>query len=96
MLMRVILQIVINSALGFDTFLVMRHGVRATSVKQGRNRLGCYYCNDIVAPGDVSTIPFSIRPSPGLHRCSERRLHSLGPRFVQRCCSDDRHVVPDG
>lgn len=41
-----------NAALGFDTFLVMRHGARA-SLSKG-TRLGCYYCNDIVAPADVS------------------------------------------
>ncbi|KAG2204980.1 hypothetical protein INT47_002604 [Mucor saturninus] len=41
-------KMVINSALGFDTYLVMRHG---TSV----NGLGCYFCNDIVAPNDSLT-----------------------------------------
>ena len=44
-------KIVLNAALGFDTFLVMRHGARSTEAK--RQRLGCYYCNDIVAPADV-------------------------------------------
>ncbi|TEB27722.1 E1-like protein-activating [Coprinellus micaceus] len=48
-------KIVINAALGFDTFLVMRHGVRAKNLKEGAQRLGCYYCNDIVAPGDSLT-----------------------------------------
>ncbi|TFK21522.1 E1-like protein-activating [Coprinopsis marcescibilis] len=48
-------KIVINAALGFDTFLVMRHGVRARDVKEGGRRLGCYYCNDIVAPSDSLT-----------------------------------------
>lgn len=37
---------VLNAALGFDTYLVMRHGAR-------NSKLGCYYCNDIVAPADV-------------------------------------------
>ena len=37
-----------NAALGFDTFLVMRHGARRELAKGAR--LGCYYCNDIVAP----------------------------------------------
>ncbi|TIB02104.1 hypothetical protein E3P96_02235 [Wallemia ichthyophaga] len=36
---------VINAALGFDSYLVMRHGTPV-------NKLGCYYCNDIVAPTD--------------------------------------------
>ncbi|CUM62912.1 uncharacterized protein PRCAT00000472001 [Priceomyces carsonii] len=38
---------VINAALGFDGFLVMRHG----TLRQ-HERLGCYYCNDVVAPND--------------------------------------------
>ena len=44
-------KIVINAALGFDSYLVMRHG--ASPDTPGK-RLGCYYCNDIVAPTDVS------------------------------------------
>ncbi|KAG2347636.1 E1-like protein-activating [Suillus weaverae] len=46
-------KIVLNAALGFDTYLVMRHGARASSTTG--NRLGCYYCNDIVAPADSLT-----------------------------------------
>ncbi|KAG8876401.1 Autophagy protein 7 [Tulasnella sp. 331] len=46
-------KIVINCALGFDTYLVMRHGARETiAAGSGTARLGCYYCNDIVAPAD--------------------------------------------
>lgn len=45
-------KIVINAALGFDTYLVMRHG-GAPGSGDGK-RLGCYYCNDVVAPMDVS------------------------------------------
>lgn len=53
-------KLVINAALGFDTFLVMRHGAgpptnEATQEKEGEaRRLGCYFCNDVVAPTDVS------------------------------------------
>ncbi|KAI9875715.1 MAG: Autophagy protein 7 [Pleopsidium flavum] len=44
-------KIVMNAALGFDTFVVMRHGVE---MEQDRDReLGCYFCNDVVAPADV-------------------------------------------
>ena len=43
-----------NAALGFDTFLVMRHGARRELAKDESERLGCYYCNDVVAPTDVS------------------------------------------
>lgn len=38
-------KLVLNAALGFDSFLVMRHGTTT-------NNLGCYYCNDVVAPSD--------------------------------------------
>ncbi|KAF8804022.1 E1-like protein-activating [Phlegmacium glaucopus] len=53
-------KIVLNAALGFDTFLVMRHGARASTLSTGHNgkphqKLGCYYCNDIVAPADSLT-----------------------------------------
>ena len=44
-------KIVINAALGFDTYLVMRHG----GPPGEERRLGCYYCNDVVAPVDVSS-----------------------------------------
>ncbi|EKX47763.1 hypothetical protein GUITHDRAFT_86202 [Guillardia theta CCMP2712] len=45
----------INVALGFDTFVVMRHGVpdpaNATDPQQIPScNLGCYFCNDVVAP----------------------------------------------
>ncbi|XP_064930898.1 ubiquitin-like modifier-activating enzyme ATG7 isoform X9 [Columba livia] len=68
--------LVINAALGFDTFVVMRHGLKKPrqqeSVDSSFNndsgssdllgsslfsnipgyKLGCYFCNDVVAPGD--------------------------------------------
>lgn len=43
-------KIVINAALGFDTFLVMRHGVAGGP--HDPEKLGCYYCNDVVGPAD--------------------------------------------
>eukprot|EP01112_Ceratiomyxa_fruticulosa_P011811 TRINITY_DN3239_c0_g2_i5.p1 TRINITY_DN3239_c0_g2~~TRINITY_DN3239_c0_g2_i5.p1 ORF type:complete len:623 (+),score=106.10 TRINITY_DN3239_c0_g2_i5:111-1979(+) len=42
-------KLVINAALGFDTYLVMRHGSSDQTVKP---RLGCYFCNDVVVPQD--------------------------------------------
>lgn len=44
----------INAALGFDSYLVMRHGPPRRANEGSQTRLGCYYCNDIVAPADVS------------------------------------------
>ena len=47
-------KLVMNAALGFDTFVVMRHGCRNDS--QPGEELGCYFCNDVVAPADVSVL----------------------------------------
>ncbi|KAL7843109.1 hypothetical protein AOLI_G00246210 [Acnodon oligacanthus] len=77
-------KLIVNAALGFDTFVVMRHGLKkpkasdagdsspssASSLSDSSSsstpaipgaslfsnipgrRLGCYFCNDVVAPGD--------------------------------------------
>ncbi|KAI4893878.1 hypothetical protein NFI96_022437 [Prochilodus magdalenae] len=77
-------SLIVNAALGFDTFVVMRHGLKkpkasdagdsspssASSLSDSSSsstpaipgaslfsnipghRLGCYFCNDVVAPGD--------------------------------------------
>lgn len=44
-------KIVMNGALGFDTYVAMRHGLR--KVSEPESELGCYFCNDVVAPADV-------------------------------------------
>ncbi|PMB71651.1 Ubiquitin-like modifier-activating enzyme ATG7 [Beauveria bassiana] len=43
-------KIVMNAALGFDSYVVMRHG--AETMQEGHLPLGCYFCNDVVAPAD--------------------------------------------
>lgn len=51
-------KICINSALGFDTFVVMRHGCSPLAEKlpgSSEHRLGCYFCSDVVAPQDSLT-----------------------------------------
>uniref|UniRef100_A0A453BZ73 THIF-type NAD/FAD binding fold domain-containing protein n=2 Tax=Aegilops tauschii TaxID=37682 RepID=A0A453BZ73_AEGTS len=62
-------KIAITAALGFDSYLAMRHGagpgtnskspnvVAATTRLSaedvlGRQRLGCYFCNDVITPVD--------------------------------------------
>ena len=44
-------KVVMNAALGFDTFVVMRHG--SHDPEHPAQELGCYFCNDVVAPVDV-------------------------------------------
>ncbi|XP_057456934.1 ubiquitin-like modifier-activating enzyme atg7 [Lotus japonicus] len=69
-------KITITAALGFDSFLVMRHGAGPFSHAHdfsagttnsssaadmcinnanGKHRLGCYFCNDVVAPTDSTS-----------------------------------------
>jgi ubiquitin-like modifier-activating enzyme ATG7 len=80
-------KIVINAALGFDTYLVMRHGPRARVFEEAKGglRLGCYYCNDIVAPADVS---------PVFVRCAQVdidiSLQSLRDRTLDQMCTVTR------
>lgn len=49
-------KLVINAALGFDSYVVMRHGLwdrtAAAASPAAAPPLGCYFCNDVVAPQD--------------------------------------------
>lgn len=46
-------KIVMNAALGFDSFVVMRHGKKGAV--QNQQELGCYFCSDVVAPANSIT-----------------------------------------
>lgn len=56
-------KLCLTTALGFDTFVVMRHGAlpdeaaAATAAADAApyQHLGCYFCNDVVAPRDSLT-----------------------------------------
>ncbi|KAG9446091.1 hypothetical protein H6P81_012219 [Aristolochia fimbriata] len=65
-------KIAITAALGFDSFLVMRHGAGPVIIRDEAedtlgmsslstkdvdrpHRLGCYFCNDVVAPIDSTS-----------------------------------------
>ncbi|KAK4195074.1 putative autophagy-related protein 7, partial [Triangularia verruculosa] len=43
-------KIVLNAALGFDTYVVMRHGAKPEDGSE--DTLGCYFCNDVVVAAD--------------------------------------------
>jgi hypothetical protein len=76
-------QICINSALGFDTFLVMRHGAHPKVPVAGASRLGCYYCNDVVAPTDVWPNADAHTQTECVYVCekeSERQTQTHVPR----------------
>ena len=47
-------KICLTIALGFETYLAMRHGLPFDKhvAEMNGNRLGCYFCNDVVAPRD--------------------------------------------
>lgn len=57
-------KMAINAALGFDSYTVQRHGTRVDCVaaaspdltvqNPGGKDLGCYFCNDVTQPGNVS------------------------------------------
>ncbi|XP_015176882.1 PREDICTED: ubiquitin-like modifier-activating enzyme atg7 isoform X1 [Polistes dominula] len=64
LLCAVMKKITINAALGFDTYMVQRHGIRnltdspvsdITTLNPDGKDLGCYFCNDVTQPGNSQT-----------------------------------------
>ncbi|XP_050433414.1 ubiquitin-like modifier-activating enzyme ATG7 [Adelges cooleyi] len=47
-------KLAITAALGFDSYLVIRHGTKLQSASSETTKLGCYFCNDVTAPGNSS------------------------------------------
>lgn len=62
-------KICVTAAIGFDSFVVMRHGVKLdqlvenglasdsnkeNGILKNQKEIGCYFCNDIVSPVDTS------------------------------------------
>ncbi|KAG5355282.1 Ubiquitin-like modifier-activating enzyme ATG7 [Yarrowia sp. C11] len=73
----------ITAAIGFDSFVVMRHGV------EGVNDLGCYFCNDVVAPTD------SMNDRTLDQQCTVTRpgiapiVSGYGVEILQALCQDE-------
>ena len=63
-------KLALSTALGFDSFVVMRHGAndeQSTTSSGGvsvdvvpGNELGCYFCMDVTAPGNVCCIVHTV------------------------------------
>lgn len=80
-------KIVMNAALGFDSFVVMRHG--AKNCEAPEQEMGCYFCNDVVAPADVKSFPdYQCMISP-----NESALQSLTDRTLDQQCTVTRPGV---
>jgi len=76
-------KIVMNAALGFDTFVVMRHG--ANDKAHPEQGLGCYFCNDVVAPADVSRLSHGENLN-----ANSLRLQSVTDRTLDQQCTVTR------
>jgi ubiquitin-like modifier-activating enzyme ATG7 len=131
-------KIVMNAALGFDTYVVMRHGVKlsppshdvdklrededsparnefsqsrqpSSALSQSSDELGCYFCNDVVAPADslkdLTLDQQCTVTRPGVAAIASALLvellvstlqHPLGARAPATTSADDRGEHPLG
>jgi ubiquitin-like modifier-activating enzyme ATG7 len=78
-------KLVLNAALGFESFVVMRQGLKPN--EEGDVELGCYFCNDVFAPGNVSSF---LPPCPSL----TTRSRSRTPRWTSSAPSPARASRP--
>jgi ubiquitin-like modifier-activating enzyme ATG7 len=78
-------KIVMNAALGFDTYVVMRHG--AAPEDGSEETLGCYFCNDVVVAADVS--PFTVDRV----RASTDKSQSMKDQTLDQQCTVTRPGV---
>ncbi|CAG2239621.1 ATG7 [Mytilus edulis] len=109
-------KIVICAALGFDTFLVMRHGFHtgvdnpekiafSSTMSIPGDQLGCYFCNDVVAPGNSTrdrTLDQQCTVSrPGMSYLASALAgellvsviqHPLGPKAPADTSAKDEHL----
>ncbi|KAF8541015.1 hypothetical protein BDD12DRAFT_916812 [Trichophaea hybrida] len=84
-------KIVMNSALGFDTYVVMRHGVKPEKFEKAVEKikgeeLGCYYCND------VAMYSYS---APGVHLLASAYLAELLVSVVQHPLGSPAAPAPE-
>jgi len=89
-------KIILNAALGFDTYVVMRHGAAPNDGTE--DTLGCYFCNDVVVAADVRS-PNSSHPSPhasspdGRHLFAEHPIQSMKDQTLDQQCTVTRPGV---
>lgn len=80
-------KIVMNAALGFDTYVVMRHG--APPKDGSEDTIGCYFCNDVVVAADVGFLLFKCVPRHAL----PNKLQSMKDQTLDQQCTVTRPGV---